>query len=202
MKRNWVILAVAYGTVGLLFCGPLAVGVSPSLRAEKNVGLAVDADGDGRASPGDVLAYSIRIQNAGEVSATEVVLTDPLPFATTLVPGSIFIDQGELLDDDPIVVAVGEIFGGLDSASVGFRVEIADPLPLGVREIANQGTVSSLELPEIVTDDPSTPAPLDATVVTLGAPFPVEVPALGDAATCLLAGLLAGLGVAALRLRG
>ena len=169
-----------------------SASAQPLLRAEKNVGLAVDADGDGRVSPGDSLSYSVRIQNAGDAPANNVVLTDPIPFATELVPGSIFISSGTLLSEDPLIVDLGQIDGNLTSVSIGFRVEIDNPVPAGTRAISNQGVVSSLELPDIVTDDPSTAEPNDATVAELPAqPSIVDVPALGPVAVTAMIALLA-----------
>ena len=168
----------------------------PVLRAEKNVGLAVDADGDGRVSPGDTLSYSVRVQNAGDAHANDVVLTDPIPFATELVPGSIFISSGTLLSEDPLIVDLGQLEGNLTSVSVGFRVEIDDPVPAGTSAISNQGIVSSLELPDVVTDDPSTPEANDATVAELPAvPSIVDVPALDPVAIAAMIALLAAVGV-------
>lgn len=177
----------------LLWLPSVTFGQGPALRAEKNVGLAIDVDGDGQPSAGDSLSYSIRIQNSGDAAATDVVLTDPIPFATTLDESSIFIDQGELLSVDPLIVAIGVIQGNLDSASVGFRVRIDDPLPPGTTRIVNQGRVSNPGLDDVFTDDPSTPEPGDPTTVTLpGVPVTVDVPALGPWGLALFAALLLG----------
>ncbi|MEM1176878.1 MAG: hypothetical protein AAGM22_00920 [Acidobacteriota bacterium] len=203
-RRQSMALSAGLVAALLAFAGSPAWGQGPFLRAEKNVGLAIDADGDSRPSPGDTLAYSLRVQNAGDADANDVVLTDPIPFAATLVDGSIFISQGDLLDVDPIVVAIGTIEGDLDSVSVGFRVRIDDPVPAGTSGIINQGTVTSAELEPIVTDDPATTEPGDATVVTLPGtpPSVIDVPALGRAGLAVLAALMVLAAGAALRRRG
>ncbi len=45
--------------------------------------LAVDADGDGVASPGDTLEYTATLDNLGNTGATDVGLTVPVPAYTT-----------------------------------------------------------------------------------------------------------------------
>jgi uncharacterized repeat protein (TIGR01451 family)/MYXO-CTERM domain-containing protein len=54
---------------------------------------AVDLNGGGLA-PGDIIEYTIIVTNTGEDTATDVVLSDPLPPDVTFVPGSIEITQG------------------------------------------------------------------------------------------------------------
>ncbi|MEM8997773.1 MAG: hypothetical protein AAGF23_23530 [Acidobacteriota bacterium] len=150
------------------------------------------------------MAYSIRVQNAGDAPADDVVLTDPIPFATALVDGSIFVSQGELLGVDPIVVNLGTLDGGMDSASVGFRVRIDDPLPPATSGIVNQGTVTSPGLDPVRTDDPGTPEPGDATVAPLpGAAADIDVPGLGREGIGALSVLLLAAGLAlVIRRRG
>lgn len=42
---------------------------------------------------GDTITYQLAVSNSGNVSANNVVLTDPIPNGTTLVPGSLVVSQ-------------------------------------------------------------------------------------------------------------
>jgi uncharacterized repeat protein (TIGR01451 family) len=55
------------------------VGAFPLLYAEKRVALQVDLGSPGIVDPGDVLRYTITIQNSAATPATGVVLTDSVP---------------------------------------------------------------------------------------------------------------------------
>lgn len=136
------------------------LGSPPSLRASKTY-TASDRNGDGLIGPGDVLVYSIAIENLGPGPVTNAVLTDPTPAHTRFVPGSA---RPELLvlGEDPVVVAIPRIDAGA-SLVVRFEVEIASPLPLGVSEIVNSGLVVAAGLPPIATDDPALPGTADPT---------------------------------------
>ena len=52
---------------------------------------------------------------------------------------------------------------------MSFWVTIDDPLPQGVTQVANQGTVASNELATVLTDDPQTAAGGDQTVTPVTA---------------------------------
>ena len=41
---------------------------------------------------GDVITYTISLQNNGTVPSTNIVLTDPIPNGTTFIPNSVTID--------------------------------------------------------------------------------------------------------------
>ncbi|MCP3961614.1 MAG: DUF11 domain-containing protein [bacterium] len=144
----------------------------PVLTAEKVDLLVHDPLLDGGASPGDVLEYVITLVNSGG-SATGVILVDPIPESTALVPGSAETTHGtaeiviipgddELPDIEALEVLVGELGGG-DAATVSFRVAIDNPLA-GENEIVNQALVDSAELEEVLTDDPELPGEDDPTV--------------------------------------
>jgi len=142
---------------------PTVTGVTsaPILSATKSATLAIDADGNGIPSPGDTLLYSINIANSGNSAATNVVLTDTPDANTSVVPGSIQTSAGSVTGS--VVVNIGTLAAGT-SATITFRVTIANPLPAGVTTIRNQGQVTSSELPPVPTDDPSTPATGDSTI--------------------------------------
>jgi uncharacterized repeat protein (TIGR01451 family) len=144
------------------------LSAAPELVAEKTDRLATDADGDGAVSPGDELEYTVTVRNVGNTSATGVFLADPIPDQTAVVAGSVVASAGTVEDEDPVRVAVGEIAGGA-AVEVRFRVRIENPIGPGVREVSNQGLVTSEELPDVVTDDPELDGPADPTVTVVTA---------------------------------
>lgn len=141
-------------------------GGAPELAAEKTAALAVDADGDGAASPGDEIAYTVTIENRGGGEATAVTLTDPLPEHTALVAGSVTSTRGSVAgsgEGGEVVVELGTLEAG-GTATVELRVRVGHPLPAGVDRVVNQGVVTSAELPALPTDDPAAGGDRDATV--------------------------------------
>lgn len=125
------------------------------------------AEHDGTPSPGDELLYTIAITNGGGSPATQVVLTDEIPLHTSLVADSIST-VGTVISEDPVKVEIGEIGAG-ETVTVSFRVAIDDPVPAGVKEVSNQGVVTSAELPSVFTDDPVPGGGSDPTVTTITA---------------------------------
>ncbi|MDY7077535.1 MAG: pre-peptidase C-terminal domain-containing protein [Chloroflexota bacterium] len=145
----------------------------PLIEALKTDTLFVDADGDGVPSPGDTLLYQITILNSGNGAATNVVFDDTLDPNTTLVNGTVqtslgLVTSGNIPGDTHVAVNVGTLLSGA-SVDISFQVTIDDPLPAGVTTVANQGQVSSEELPVEPTDDPETPPDDDETVTPVTA---------------------------------
>jgi large repetitive protein len=69
---------------------PPAGSVSASLTATlAAAGGGVDADSDGKADPGDTIAYSLSLANSSSTDATLLSIANPLDSHTTLVPGSL-----------------------------------------------------------------------------------------------------------------
>lgn len=69
-------------------------------------------------------------------------------------------------------LVIGNIAPG-DSIVLTFEVEIDDPFPAGDTEVANQGTVSGNNFANVLTDDPDTAAPNDATVTPVMEAVPI-----------------------------
>jgi uncharacterized repeat protein (TIGR01451 family) len=144
-----------------------------------------DLGSPGIVDPGDVLRYTLTVQNSAAIPATGVVLTDAVPANTTYVANS------TLLNGEP----VGQPDGGVSPLASGIDISSSDltpPLPgagtvspgeVAVLQfdlvvnagtpagtlISNQAVVASAELPDLLTDgdgDPTTgPEP---TVVVVG----------------------------------
>jgi len=136
---------------------------APVLEAEKTDHLIGDAGGDGLASPGDVLEYRLVLRNTGLATATNVMVEDPVPAATSLISGSVTTDHGSVTAESPVRVAVGDLAPGAQ-ATITFQVRIAEPFPVERTTVANQALIRSDQLPELPSDDPDTEAPADPTV--------------------------------------
>ncbi|HET9767242.1 MAG TPA: Calx-beta domain-containing protein, partial [Thermoanaerobaculia bacterium] len=144
------------------------VTAAPRLLFTKVDELAVDADLDTRPSPGDTIAYTVRVRNDGNTAATAVVIHDATPPNTTLVAGSVSLSAGTLSGVDPIVAQVGELAVG-DEVVLTFRVRIVSPVEPWVREVVNQATVSCAELDDLRSDDPDVPGVANPTATAVAA---------------------------------
>lgn len=154
----------------------IAVTARPELVVQKVDALLVDADASGGPSAGDTLQYAVTITNQGNIAATGVSFTDLPDPLTAIVPGSIVASQGVVVSGNagipPVEVQLGTIPGGGGSATVVFAVDVADPLPIGATVVSNQGVVRSNELPDLLSDDPDTPADSDPTLTqVIAAPY-------------------------------
>lgn len=81
------------------------------------------------ARPGDTLTYSLNLNNAGNVAANNVVLTDAIPAGTVLVPGSVTGATGTF----PTLTLQSPIAAG-GTAVVTFKVKVngipaVNPIP-------------------------------------------------------------------------
>jgi 5'-nucleotidase / UDP-sugar diphosphatase len=114
--------------------------------SEKTV---VDADGDGMASAGEILTYTITLENTSEESAA-LWLTDTLPVGVTYVDDSLYYNgfpEGAVITiTGNVITARTEDFpnrpdGGSFTINmpglIRFNVTVNTPLPAG-REIVNQ----------------------------------------------------------------
>ena len=149
------------------------VTAAPVLSADKSPALLVDADGNSVVSPGDTLGYTIVIRNTGNTEAAGVVYNDTPDANTTLVPGSVTTTQGTVTSGNagtpPIGVDIGSIPAPDGTVTIRYRVQVVNPLPVGVTQLVNQGVVSSTDLPAVRTNDPRTPQPNDPTRVPVSA---------------------------------
>ncbi len=164
------------------------VGNLPLLFADKRVTLSVDLGSPGIVDPGDVLRYTITVQNSAAIPATGVVLRDTVPANTTYVADSTVLNG----------LPVGQPDNGVSPLASGINISSSDrtpPLPgpgagtvspgatavlqfdLRVNAgtpagtvISNQAVVESVELPDLLTDGDGNPATgPEPTVVVVGA---------------------------------
>lgn len=149
------------GLPGLADPTRIAVSAAPALALVKRVQLE-DLDANGVATPGDELLWTVETRVGGDTAATGLVLSDPIPAHTALVDGSIATTTGEVIGLTPLLVSLPAIpVGG--ASTLTFRTRIDPALPPGVEEVVNQAAVFSNEVDAILSDDPTTPQPGDAT---------------------------------------
>jgi uncharacterized repeat protein (TIGR01451 family) len=122
-----------------------------------------DINGNGLVDPGDVLLYTIDVNNLGAATVTGVVLTDDVPTDTTYVANSVTLNGQSLGYDDggipPLtsglaINSAGSVSGTIvagASAVVTFKVKVNAGVPPGTI-ISNQGYVTSNEEPTLPTD--------------------------------------------------
>ncbi|MEM6794936.1 MAG: FG-GAP-like repeat-containing protein [Acidobacteriota bacterium] len=145
----------------------------PELSADKTASLLEDADQSSSVSPGDTLRYTVELRNDGQGPASQIEIRDTPDANTALVPSSVVapagaaVVSGDQAGDLEVVVQLPALGAG-ETASVSFEVEVL-PVAAGVVDLTNQAQVSLRELEGLVSDDPSTGAPGDPTVVGLDA---------------------------------
>ena len=146
----------------------------PILDAFKSAILLADNDGSLTVSPGDVLRYTITVVNSGAGAATLVNVGDvPDPNGLFLV-GSVTTSPGGVVvrgntAGDTVVEAVFPTLGAMGTATVTYDVAIPNPLASGITQLVNHAVIDSTETPPLPSDDPSTPAVDDPTVVPIDA---------------------------------
>jgi large repetitive protein len=181
---------------------PAGPGPQPALAALKADSLNLDLDDDGQADAGDTIVYLVTLRNTGAAPATAAVFTSPVPAGTTLVPDQVITPVGTVLsgqsaDDTEVTIEIPMIGAG-ETIHIAFEVEVFDPIPEGLEEIACQGTLLASNHRPIPTDDPDTLLRDDPTLTPLDlgpiGPPPAEIPTVGQWGLILLGALLGFLG--------
>jgi len=162
------------------------VGNMPLLYAEKSAALLMDLGSPGVVDPGDTLRYTIAVYNNSSIAATQALLTDAVPTNTTYVADSTTLN-GEATGADagvsPLIAGLpisssdltpplpGDMQGTLtpgQSAVIQFDVLVDAAVPAGTL-IVNQATVTTYEVPTLLTDGDGNPATgPEPTVVVVG----------------------------------
>ncbi|PWW36828.1 MULTISPECIES: DUF7507 domain-containing protein [Paenibacillus] len=95
------------------------------------------------AAPGDIITYTLLVQNPTELQATAVFLSDPIPVGSSLVPDSLTLNGVIQPGVDPSRgVNIGTVDAG-SSTIVTFQVNVIALTPQPVTEtLINQGTVT------------------------------------------------------------
>jgi len=162
-------------------------GNLPLLYAEKKVALFNDLGSPGVVDPGDVLRYTITVQNSASISATNAFLKDAVPANLTYVANSTLLNG----------LPVGQPDGGVSVLAAGINISssnLTPPLPgpgAGTLSpgstailqydmlvnagtpagtlIRNQAVVTTAEAPTLLTDgDGNAATGPEPTVVVVG----------------------------------
>lgn len=156
-------------------CDTLAITVirPPIISASQADTLLADNDGNGLPSPGDRLGYTVTISNSGDAAALNTLYTMTPGPNTLLVVGSVQASQGNVLTGNTpghttIAVQLGSLPGG-SNATISFAVTVVNPLPAGIEQVADQGSVSGNNFATVLSDDPDTAAAGDATTTAIEA---------------------------------
>lgn len=132
----------------------------PSLTAYKSASIFGDYNGNGGLDPGEVILYTIRVNNSGVVPITNVNLFDVLDADVTYVANTTMVGSTPVPDDTSgtrfpldgagynIVVAPAQLLPGQD-IFVTFQVTVNNPFPPGKTQVSNNVTVSSVTGAEI-----------------------------------------------------
>ncbi len=153
---------------------------------------------------GDVLVWTLRVENVGDAAARGVTALVDVPSVLKTVPGSVQFGDGSPPEgctssrdaSGPELEAL-HAFGGIEPGGarwLRFATRLAEaPLP-GTRFVAIQGVLTAGDLEPTYSDDPTTVEKGDATVVDLS-PSVIAIPVLGPFGLFLLVGLLLAFGV-------
>lgn len=92
------------------------------------------------AQPGDVITYTVSLNNTGNVAANNVVITDPVPAGTTYVANSIAGDVP--FTGDPLTtITLTNPLGVGETATFTYQLKLADTIP-AINPIPNTASVA------------------------------------------------------------
>jgi len=151
----------------------VVVGNTSLLTAEKSWSLATDVNSNGQADVGDVIQYTIEVDNHGSSAASSVAIDDDLPSGATYVAGSLALNGTALTDasdGDPgsvvgthVHVAVGTLNAGAHAIAT-FRMHVD-----AAGTLSNQAQISAAGGVSLASDgDPSLPG-IQPTLTPVGA---------------------------------
>ncbi|MCC7072306.1 MAG: DUF11 domain-containing protein, partial [Deltaproteobacteria bacterium] len=118
-------------------------------------------DNAGVLAPGDDVTFTLTLENVGDAPATVVTVADALDGRLTFLDSA---DGGTFAGGVVSFPSFTHLPGA--ARELHFRARIATPLADGTT-IPNQAQASSTTAPAVVSDDPTTVAPLDPTILTV-----------------------------------
>ena len=163
------------------------VGNFPLLFAPKSAVLETDLGTQGIVDPGDTLRYTITVYNNGNAPATTAQLTDTVPVNTSYLEDTLTLngepagqpDNGVFPLEAGLPISSSDLTPPLPGADEGILnpgesavvefVVIVDGTAVPGDLIVNQATVSTEEVPDLLTDGDGNPATgPEPTVVVVG----------------------------------
>jgi len=110
---------------------------APDLNVIKN-------DGGVSAMPGDVIAYTLNYQNAGNQDATGIEITETVPANSVFDPAASSVGWVCAPDSNPgstCTLSIGDLAAG-SGGNAMFAVTVDSPLTAGVNQIANSAAIA------------------------------------------------------------
>ncbi|GAB5414957.1 MAG: hypothetical protein Cons2KO_25600 [Congregibacter sp.] len=142
------------------------------------------------AVPGDIITYTLTLENNGDAPATNVLIEDTPDSISEFIPGSVnapggTVTSGNSPGDTTIAV---EFVSVPDSGSVtvSYQVRVPLPYPAGIlapEQLENQATADAKEQQGIVSDDPTTGTVDDPTRIRINVDVIMVVSKVGQAQT-------------------
>ncbi|TKI94099.1 DUF11 domain-containing protein, partial [Bacillus wiedmannii] len=123
---------------------------------------------------GDIITYTISLQNTGTIPANNIVVTDTIPVGTSFIQDSVTINNVPQPTANPSTGIPVSTLAPSESATISFRVLVTSIPPNG--EIQNQGNVSFQYQPDPTKPPVSvtTPTPTTITPVNVGTINPIK----------------------------
>lgn len=95
---------------------------------------------------GETLTYSIALANIGNIAATNVIYTDPIPSGTTFIPGSVTVNGVTQAGANPANgISIGSIAANSTTTTISFQVFV--PSIPQTNPILNSGTTTYQYIP-------------------------------------------------------
>ncbi len=158
-------------TPGALDSTVALVGDLPNIQAAK----VVKDINSGTVEPGDILEYTITVNNTGTAATLGATLTDAIPSYTTYVPGTTTLNGVQVPDSSGAmpfgsggpINSLGAAAGQINvntSAVVTFQVKVISPFPILATVVTNHAIISGTNFVGRLTDDPTKEGYGDPTV--------------------------------------
>ncbi len=92
--------------------------------------------------PGDILLYTVSMLNKSGFAISGAEFVDAIPANTAYVAESVSTPSGTVESESPVLRIQGISLPAHGEIAITFRVQVVNPLPAGVNQISNQGTVN------------------------------------------------------------
>ncbi|MGE0084616.1 MAG: SdrD B-like domain-containing protein [Desulfococcaceae bacterium] len=102
----------------------------------------VKDENGGNVEPGDILLYTVSLLNKSGFAISGAEFVDSIPAHTAYVATSVSTPSGTVESESPVLRIQGISLPAHGEIAITFRVQVVNPIPAGVNQISNQGTVN------------------------------------------------------------